>query len=356
MNLINTCKKIMSKDTVLLPPDHKLNTRLVCPEYSKSAQEVKTYPFLENDHVFALCWNIEPSHILSATMYPAPKPFCCKLDFTPGIRTQLHTHDYIELAYIVEGEFHQKILGKDIVFTKGDFCLIDKNCLHQDYLLDSFATVLFLGISNEMFSVIMQENITTQKIISFLQSALIRQKDVQQYLHFKPGASGSIEKMENCLSLLLEELYSNDIGSSYIRKGLLFRIFRLLSSEYEFSLSREQRKTMNWIIFEEVSDYIKLYYSNISIQDLVNEFHFQEDYFNRLIKSKTGMTYSTYLQQIRLEKACELLRNPLLTIDEICEAVGYHNKGFFYKIFKAKYGMTPSQYQKGQGKIQKGTP
>ncbi len=346
MSLLETCEELIFKDTELLSSTHKLNNRLVCPEYSKSAKEVKTYPLLEHDRVFSVLWNFDQYRELSATMYPAPKPFYCQLSFLSGTKTQLHTHAYIELAYIVEGEFRQRILGKDIVFSKGDFCLIDKNCLHQDYLLDSPATILFFGIGNDMFSEIMQENIATEKLVSFLQSALIQQKDVQQYLHFKPTTEASIKKMEECLELLVAELRVNDTASSFIRKGLLFRIFRLLSTEYDFSLSSEQRKTLNWIIFEEVSAYMKRSYSTISIQDLVNEFHFQEDYFNRLIKNKTGMTYSEYLQKIRLEKSCSLLLNTTQTVDEICETVGYHNKGFFYKLFKEKYGVTPSQYRK----------
>lgn len=103
---------------------------------------------------------------------------------------------------------------------------------------------------------------------------------------------------------------------------------------------------MNWLIFEEVSGYIKRSYATVTIRDLVNQFHFQEDYFNRLIKSKTGMTYSAYVQQIRLQAAEYLLMNSTKSIDEIAEDIGYHNKGYFYKIFQAKYGMTPSRYRK----------
>ena len=258
--------------------------------------------------------------------------------------TQPHTHAYIELAYVAEGEFRQRILGKDIVFTKGNLCLIDKNCLHQDYLLDTPATILFLGVANDMFTEVMDENVTTQKIISFLQSALMKAKDIQQFLHFRPGP-GAEEEMEACLTPLLKELYENNIGSRYICKGLLLRIFRIMSTKYEFSLSREQRKTMNWILFDEVTGYIQRNYAHVTIQDLVREFHFQENYFNRLIKSRTDMTYSAYVQQIRLEHAERLLPAGSKTIDEIAQAVGYHNKGYFYRIFQAKNGMTPAAYR-----------
>lgn len=350
MTLSELCTYITRYERAPLPPDHKMGPRLVCPEYSKSDWEVKTYPLPLKERIFALCWDIDASHpaqTLHATLHPAPEPFCYRLNFHSGERTQLHTHDYIELAYVVEGEFRQRILSHDITFSKGDLCLIDKNCLHQDYLLDQPAVILFLGIANDMFTEIMDENVATQKIIYFLQSALLKQKDLQQYLHFRPGSNpGAAAELESCLCLLLNELHDNKIGSHYICKGLLLRIFRIISTRYDFSLSKEQRKTMNWIVFEEISDYIKRHFATVTIQELVREFHFQEDYFNRLIKSKTGLTYSAYVQQIRLERAAHMLISTDKSVDEITESVGYRNKGYFYKIFQEKYGITPSRYRK----------
>lgn len=343
--LSGLCRYMTHQGGRELPVDHQTGGRLVCPAYSPSVREVKTHPLLKETQVFALCWDLTPESRIYASMCPSPEPFHYHRVFNSGEMTQLHTHSYIELAYVAEGEFRQRILGKEIVFSRGDLCLIDKHCLHQDYLLASPATILFLGISNEMFTEIMDENITTHKIIAFLQSALMEAKDVQQFLHFRPGA-GADEEMEGCLYVLLRELYENSIGSHYICKGLLLRIFRIMSTKYDFSLSREQRRTMNWIMFEEVTGYIRRHYTHVTIQDLVKEFHFQEDYFNRLIKSRTDMTYSEYVQQIRLEHAERLLLTTDRTVDEIVRSVGYQNKGYFYKIFRGKYGVTPAEYRK----------
>ena len=84
----------------------------------------------------------------------------------------------------------------------------------------------------------------------------------------------------------------------------------------------------------------------MTIQDLVNEFHYQEDYFNRLIKRKTGLTYSAYVQQIRLERAEHLLATTDKSIEEIANEIGYHNKGYFYKLFQEKYDETPASYRR----------
>jgi len=339
------CNTLTSSDYKLLSQNHPLGKRLVCREYSKSVQDVKSYPLLSQEQLFLLCWNFYASECLSASMYPAPETFTYHFSFHDGDKTQLHTHDYIELSYVVKGSFKQRICEKDITFHEGELCLIDKNCIHQDYLLDQSSVVLFFGIENEMFKEIIHENILTQKITAFLHAAMLKQKDLQQYLHFKP-LPGAKETLESCLSLLVKELFHSTIGSSYICQGLIMRIFHLLSSSYEFSLSKEQKKTMNWILFEEITDYINANYRTITIQELQTQFHFQEDYFNRMIKKYTGMNYSSYVQEIRLQHAEQMILHTSKTIAEITELVGYHNKGFFYRIFQKKYGCTPKEYRK----------
>ena len=135
-----------------------------------------------------------------ASMCPYNDNFAFSCNFTHGQKTQPHVQDFVELAYVVKGELHQKILDKDIVFKEGELCLIDRNCTHQDYLLDNSSLILFLCLRNDVLPEIMDENVTTQKIIAFLQAALMEQKDLQQYVHFRP--IGNIrEEMDNCFSL-----------------------------------------------------------------------------------------------------------------------------------------------------------
>lgn len=345
MSLNVLCRQLSCSKENLLDAYDPIGPRLVCPEYSPEVKEVKTYPPGEKAPLFALCWHIEPKPLLHATIVPASRPFSYQYPFTPNSRTQMHTHEYLELSYIVAGTFRQKILGREITFQKGDLCLIDKNCLHQDYLENQKATILFLGISNQMFEDIMYRRIDAEGIGSFLHTALLKQKDLQQYLHFRPHPDASA-LMEDSMHMLLKELVTNDDASATICAGLLLRIFSSLSTEYDFFLSKELRKEMKWILFEEITDYMNTHLSDISISRLTSHFHFQEDYFNRLLKAKTGLTYTQYLQKLRLEKAEELLKTTALSIDQIAESVGYRNKGYFYKIFTARHRLTPAQFRK----------
>lgn len=348
MTLKSLCEQISCNDPNMLREDNPIGSRIMCPEYSLHLDDRKTYPLPKEEHLFALCWTINMGRRLYGTIKPSAASFCYSCSFEPGDKTQRHTHEYLELAYIVSGRFRQRILEKDIIFEQGELCLIDKNCLHQDYLDSNSASILFLGIANDIFEEIMDSHVAADRIVSFLQSALLKQKDLQQYLHFKPH-SGAAPRLEECLKDLLKELILHDEASSYICRGLLMRIFRILSTDYDFSLSRELQREMNWLLYEEITAYIQKNYRHISIRQLCEQFHFQEDYFNRLLKQKTGMTYTEYVQNLRLDEAERLLTGSSLSIEQIADAVGYQNKGYFYRIFAERHRMTPAKYRKTHG-------
>lgn len=338
--------KVIRENKNVLSIDEKLGSRLICMEYSANIEERKTFPSKVKGDVFALYWMTDDNGKFYSSMIPSEQKIIYTREIIDGQKTQLHTHDYIELGYVIEGECKQKILGKDIKFKKGELFLIDKNCVHQDYIFRSNSAILFIGMSNEMFDEIILERIGEERISNFLRQSLLKQKNTLQYLHFYPKESVDKSKIEEDLLMLIRELGQNDEASKYITKGIMMRILTLISTEYIFSLSIEQKNKMTSFIVEEIKDYINNNYSNITIKDLVKKFNFNEDYFNRILKQKEGMTYSEYVQSIRLKKAVQLLVTTEKSIEDIVRIVGYNNKGYFYKIFVSKYGMTPAIYRK----------
>ena len=346
MNLLEQCRAITLSDHKTKEESLELGERFLSSGFMEHTQGVRQYHFAFDDRkLYLYIWNFQHPQELLAYICPYKDEVTFRCHFESGQVTPSHVQDFIELAFVVKGELRQKILDKEIVFQEGDLCLIDRNCAHQDYLQDNSSLILFLCLRNDFLPEIMDENVSTQKIITFLQSAMMEQKDLQQYVHFKP--IGNVhEEMQNCFSLLTTELHEGKVGSHFIIKGLLMRIFRLLSTKYEFQLSRQQKKDMNWAVFADICHYIENNYKTVTIQELSRLFHFQEDYFNRLIKKRTGKTYCELLQNVRLFRAEQLLVQTDLTVSEIAEEVGYRNKGYFYKLFAEKFHMTPAEYRR----------
>ncbi len=352
MKLKSLCHQLIHTGSAENVPEILSRFRILCPEYSPCDEERKPWPVSGNEHLFALLWELHDGRALSATLLPREAPFTYEADYIPTPRTQMHSHEYLELFYIIDGEYRQKIMDNEFTFSRGELCLIDRNCMHQEILDGTSATILFLGITPDIFDDVMKTRLDTSGITAFLSMALLEQKNVQQYLHFHPRQEGGTAQenpgndMEQALESLLRELLRHDEASQIICQGLLLRVFRLLSTQYEFSLSKKLKKEMTWILFEEISRFIDRHLQDISIRMLSEEFHFQDDYFNRLLKNQTGLTYTEYLQARRLERAESLLRDTDMKIDDIACEVGYHNKGYFYKIFAERHRLTPAQFRK----------
>lgn len=70
-----------------------------------------------------------------------------------------------------------------------------------------------------------------------------------------------------------------------------------------------------------------------------------ESRFEHLFREEIGQAFKTYLEELRLRKAKDLLLDPTLRIKEIAAAVGYTYPCNFTRDFRKRYGKTPSQYR-----------
>ena len=68
-------------------------------------------------------------------------------------------------------------------------------------------------------------------------------------------------------------------------------------------------------------------------------------YMRKIVYEMTGQSLIDYLNQLRIEKAKELLQNPGLTIAGIAAEVGYYNVQSFNRFFRKFEGMPPSGYK-----------
>ena len=68
-------------------------------------------------------------------------------------------------------------------------------------------------------------------------------------------------------------------------------------------------------------------------------------YISQLFRRKTGGKFIDYLNDVRIEKACELLASSDRKIYQIARAVGYDNPKYFFRLFHKKTGVTPEEYR-----------
>ncbi len=84
---------------------------------------------------------------------------------------------------------------------------------------------------------------------------------------------------------------------------------------------------------------------NITLKDVARLHFINEKYLGQLFHKQMGMSFTAYLNHIRLERAKELLVNTKDRVIAVSAACGYQNVTYFNRVFKRSTGKTPMRYR-----------
>lgn len=100
----------------------------------------------------------------------------------------------------------------------------------------------------------------------------------------------------------------------------------------------------------DVTSYVQENFAqNINMTSVAAHFGYSANYFSRYFKQKTGVNFIAYLNRVKIEEACRLLRaEEKLSVREIARRCGYNSPQQFITTFEKLVGMTPGAFQKMQ--------
>lgn len=99
-----------------------------------------------------------------------------------------------------------------------------------------------------------------------------------------------------------------------------------------------------------IVDYINLNYATkIKINEIANYVGLDRSYMGAIFKEYLNTSPQNYLINLRMNKACELMKDQDLSIGDISRSVGYEDPLLFSKMFKKIKGVPPSEYKKMVG-------
>ena len=100
------------------------------------------------------------------------------------------------------------------------------------------------------------------------------------------------------------------------------------------------------IIRAEIGNFIENHYrEDISMQDAAAALRYSDAYFCKLFKQCFKVNFSAYLNEYRVKKAQQLIRDSRLSLKDVGTAVGYADANYFTRVFKRLTGQTPSEYR-----------
>lgn len=264
----------------------------------------------------------------------------------PHFIEKLHKHDFIEISYVVSGECEHYQDDRTIIAKKGDIFILNYGMPHSDRIIKSTAEP-YLSYDIAFKCDFLDKSLSNETDILKIKSSFLFHS-----LFPKDGQSDTIRmtgqgfyEFESLFKRMLEEYTERRPGYYDLLRAytieLLVKLFRSLNvKEPEFDPNSQKQYIRLAIQHIETR-----YGSELRLEDLAYRSFLSKSYFSQLFKKETGKSFSEYVQQVRIENACRLLKETNLSINDIREKTGFNDLKFFYSVFKRITGHTPKEFR-----------
>ena len=258
----------------------------------------------------------------------------------------VHKHNFLELIYVISGSAVHYIDDTEYKVTKGDLLLIDTD---QTHFHKSETGVLFADMV--LLPEFISENLySTHTAIDIFAYYLYNSEQFSTnglprtpLIRFKGNDLIAADAIVNtmCDEILNRGSNYAEIVSSYLNI-LFYMIIRNIETTNNDRVMNDIRDIIPGII-----DYIEKHASSqISMNEMAKKYFYSPAYFSRAFKKNFGVSFSAYVQSVRVQKVIELLDCTTLSVEEISEKIVYHDKRELNRAFKNVTGTTPGEYRK----------
>ncbi len=246
-----------------------------------------------------------------------------------------HLHKEHELIYCFEGEADN--------IRKGDLFFYPAGSRHKVGIEgDSRVKVWQIYFSEDLFS----DSVNMDKEALFVLGQIKLYLKRGNRIHLSKIGSERVGKLFESMQWEFKNRYH---GYSWtIRLKLIELLVSVLRDrEFVIPIRGDVAKPLSNSHIQDVLLYLNTNYMNqITIDDILKFCPLSRSHFHALFKKETGTTLIRYLNDIRCQKAGELLATTKETILDIALACGFNNFSHFCHTFKEVYGYSPGQFRK----------
>lgn len=254
----------------------------------------------------------------------------------------LHQHEFLELAYVVNGQAIHTLNGTRSTVKKGDYFIINYGAAHKYTLIHQerfdLINVLFQPelIDKSLNNCKSFHDLMKHYLIR-INCASLEKNPTDIIFHDQDSAILSIVRN------MKEEYDRKEPGYiELIRCHLIEILIRTMRTINTGKIEYAADSSMS-----EILEYIEQNYTSpITLSEISKRFNFSLPYLCQKFRRDTGYTFSNYLQKRRIELGGRLIANTDKTIAEIAELAGYQDVKYFSKLFKNHWGMSPREFQK----------
>ncbi len=261
-----------------------------------------------------------------------------------------HCHNSIEFSYVISGSAVHTIHNISYPVKKGDVILINNNIPHS-FTSDAEEFLTFnLHFTPDFIETSDEDNNEFYSLVFFyLFPSYSDNLDVDEPL--KTIVKTKSREFHSLFKKIYSEYTNRELGYQHIIQAqlmeLIIQFFRELRKQQPHFAQTHQE------LVDKAIKYMKENYkSRIRLEDIASDMFVSKNYFRQIFKKITGVSVSTYIQDLRINEACRLLKSDTdNSISKIANKCGYNDMKFFYQAFKKTVGMTPTEYRQNNIKI-----
>lgn len=233
-------------------------------------------------------------------------------------------HSYWELTYVDKGELLTTIDRVSYHLKQGDLIFYAPMQFHTQSTFEKISSS-YLTINFKMnFN---HADLLCNKIFSLKRDSYFI-------------VTKLIEELSN------DNLYSNDLSLCYL-KQLIIQMLRLDNSHFHSKPTTHMQQTYENELLNDILLYIDdNIYEKISVSTLCDHFCISTSMLHSLFRKNMNNTAKNYINELKLSKSKELIRNSTHTLSEISEMLGFSSIHYFSKKFKLYFNISPTEYSK----------
>lgn len=112
---------------------------------------------------------------------------------------------------------------------------------------------------------------------------------------------------------------------------------------------KSRNKDQRSYLIDRAKEYINQnIYEQISLVSVADYLNIHPSYLSKIFKLITGENFTDYVRSIKMGEAERLLRTTKMKVYEISELLKYNDSGYFIKLFRKEYGVSPNEYRQLQ--------
>ena len=247
----------------------------------------------------------------------------------------LRSHLFV---FVTNGTATFEIGDKSYRISAGDIILVPAN---TEYLpnTEDFCEYFFFHFSGNL----VQTNVCPHYDYAFRKYSFHLPKVTQReiYLDYCIRCKTDYAKLYDVLLSVHKYKADGTYTSRFMIDTDFLRILLMASAVLETDLYRD---AMPGTLQKIISYIEKNLLEPITVSDICEAFKITPSYVARLFKKYLGITPTDYINGRKLEYAIELMKNTSLNITQISDYLGYCDVYYFSKLFKKKYGKSPTKY------------